>query len=127
MMVLFSCLCRYSDNSNATHLFGCCANKRAEISLSRNKMEHEVLQSFNVVVWVQMDLARQMMRELESTGGVGSTIVYARTRKETEEIALCIQEVVCMSVFSCVCVILLPSRVYSVSLDEYWWICHTRA
>ena len=103
-MVLFSCLCRYSDNSNATHLFGCCANKRAEISLSRNKMEHEVLQSFNVVVWVQMDLARQMMRELESTGGVGSTIVYARTRKETEEIALCIQEVrVHVCVFVCLC------------------------
>ena len=66
-------------------------------------------------VWVQMDLARQLMRELESTGGVGSTIVYARTRKETEEIALCIQEV---RALFCVFV-LLAIHVYSVSPDEY--------
>lgn len=70
-----------------------------------------------------MDLVRQVTQELASTGGVGSTIVYVRTRKETEEVALYIQEVrasVCARVFVCVNVFFGKPK---CALVDMWYIC----
>ena len=62
---------------------------------------------------MQRDLVKQVTHELASTGGVGSTIVYVCTRKETEEVANFLQ-LVCVLVVVCVSLVVRVSVVVRV-------------